>query len=409
MDFNDTPTEAAYRAKARAFLEANAKPRKVGQQDMASRLAPEELVTAAKAWQALKAEHGFACITWPTEWGGPGGSAIEAVIFDQEEQAFDIPLDVFQVSLGICMPTIIRLGREEDKQRFVGPALRGEEIWCQLFSEPAAGSDLAGIRTRAAKDGDEWVINGQKVWTSKAHFSDFGLILTRTDPAVPKHRGLTMFWLDMRTPGVEVRPIHQISGKSGFNEVYFSDVRIPDEQRIGEVDGGWKVALSTLATERLAIGGAKGADYEELIALGSQIPCGNKTAMQDPGFRQRLADWYVNAEGVKLTRLRAMTALSRGESPGPESSIGKFIMAAQLQDISDYAMDLQDQYGIVNDVDRSPLAAAFQKGWLKAPGSRLAGGSDEILLNVIAERVLGLPSEIRVDKDKPFNDLPVGR
>jgi alkylation response protein AidB-like acyl-CoA dehydrogenase len=220
---------------------------------------------------------------------------------------------------------------------------------------------------------------------------------------------MTMFWVDMKSPGIEVRPIHQISGKSGFNEVYFSDVRIPDEQRIGAVDGGWKVALSTLATERLAIGGAKGADYEELIALASKIRCGSKTVLQDPGFRQRLADWYVNAEGVKLTRLRAMTALSRGETPGPETSIGKFIMAAQLQDLSDYAMDLQDQYGIVNDDHRSPLAAVFQKGWLKAPGSRIAGGTDEILLNVIAERVLGLPGEIRVDKDKPFNDLPVGR
>jgi alkylation response protein AidB-like acyl-CoA dehydrogenase len=409
MDFNDTPAEAAYRAKARAFLEANAQPKKVGQQDLASRLSLDELVTAAKTWQALKAEHGFACITWPREWGGPGGSAIESVIFAQEEEQFDIPLGVFQVSLGICMPTLIKLGREEDKQRFIGPALRGEEIWCQLFSEPAAGSDLAGIRTRAAKDGDDWIVNGQKVWTSNAHLSDFGLLLTRTDPTVRKHHGMTMFWVDMKSPGIEVRPIHQISGKSGFNEVYFSDVRIPDEQRIGAVDGGWKVALSTLATERLAIGGAKGADYEELIALASKIRCGSKTVLQDPGFRQRLADWYVNAEGVKLTRLRAMTALSRGETPGPETSIGKFIMAAQLQDLSDYAMDLQDQYGIVNDDHRSPLAAVFQKGWLKAPGSRIAGGTDEILLNVIAERVLGLPGEIRVDKDKPFNDLPVGR
>jgi alkylation response protein AidB-like acyl-CoA dehydrogenase len=409
MDFNDTATEATYRAKAREFLSSHAQPKKLGQQDLASRLSQDELVQAAKAWQALKAEHGFACITWPKEWGGPGGSAMESVIFAQEEEQFEIPLGVYQVSLGICMPTIIKLGRDDVKQRFVGPALRGDEIWCQLFSEPAAGSDLAGIRTRAVQDNGDWLINGQKVWTSNAHLSDFGLLLTRTDPTVRKHKGMTMFWVDMKTPGIEVRPIHQISGKSGFNEVYFSDVRIPDEQRIGEVDGGWKVALGTLATERLAIGGAKGADYEELIDLALKIPCGDQTAMQDAGFRQRLADWYVNAEGVKLTRLRAMTALSRGETPGPESSIGKFIMAAQLQDLSDYAMDLQDQYGIINDVERSPLAAAFQKGWLKAPGSRIAGGTDEILLNVIAERVLGLPSEIRVDKDKPFNDLPIGR
>ena len=409
MDFNDTPTEATYRAKAHEFLASYAPSKKLPQQDLASQLSQVELLKAAKTWQSLKADHGFACITWPKEFGGPGGSAMESVIFAQEEEQFDIPLGIFQVSLGICMPTVIKLGREDVKQRFVKPALRGEEIWCQLFSEPAAGSDLAGIRTRAVKDNDEWVINGQKVWTSNAHISDFGLLLARSDPTVRKHQGMTMFWVDMNTLGIEVRPIHQISGKSGFNEVFFTDVRIPDSQRISEVSGGWKAALSTLATERLAIGGAKGADYEELIDLALMTPSGDQSVMQDAVFRQKLADWYVNAEGVRLTRLRAMTALSRGETPGPESSIGKFIMAAQLQDLSDYAMDLQDQYGIINDDERSPLAAAFQKGWLKAPGSRIAGGTDEILLNVIAERVLGLPSEVRVDKDKPFNDLPLGR
>jgi len=409
MDFNDTPTEASYRAKAREFLNSHAQPKRLGKQDLASRLSQDKLVHAAKAWQALKADNNFACITWPKESGGPGGSAMQSVIFAQEEEQFDIPLGIFQVSLGICMPTVIKLGGEDVKQRFVTPALRGEEIWCQLFSEPAAGSDLAGIRTRAVQDNNDWVINGQKVWTSNAHLSDFGLLLTRSDSTVRKHKGMTMFWVDMKTPGIDVRPIHQISGKSGFNEVFFTDVRIPDSQRIGEVNGGWKAALSTLATERLAIGGAKGADYEELIDLAMKTPCGDQTAMQDAGFRQKLADWYVNAQGVKLTRLRAMTALSRGETPGPESSIGKFIMAAQLQDLSDYAMDLQDQYGIINDDERSPLAAAFQKGWLKAPGSRIAGGTDEILLNVIAERVLGLPGAMRVDKDKPFKDLPMGR
>jgi alkylation response protein AidB-like acyl-CoA dehydrogenase len=409
MDFNDTPTEASYRAKAREFLNSHVQPKRLGQQDLASRLSQDELVQAAKAWQALKADNNFACITWPKESGGPGGSAMESVIFAQEEEHFDIPLGIFQVSLGICMPTVIKLGSEDVKQRFVTPALLGEEIWCQLFSEPAAGSDLAGIRTRAVQDNNDWVINGQKVWTSNAHLSDFGLLLTRSDSTARKHKGMTMFWVDMKTPGIDVRPIHQISGKSGFNEVFFTNVRIPDSQRIGEVNGGWKAALSTLATERLAIGGAKGADYEELIDLAMKTPCGDQTAMQDTGFRQKLADWYVNAEGVKLTRLRAMTALSRGETPGPESSIGKFIMAAQLQDLSDYAMDLQDQYGIINDDERSPLAAAFQKGWLKAPGSRIAGGTDEILLNVIAERVLGLPGAMRVDKDKPFKDLPMGR
>jgi alkylation response protein AidB-like acyl-CoA dehydrogenase len=409
MDFNDTPAEAEYRKKALDFLTKHAPMKRLGQPSLSTTLAPADLLAAAQIWQKKKADYGFSCITWSKEYGGPGGSAIESIIFSQEEARFDVPLGIYQVSLGVCMPAILKLGSETIKQRFACPALRGEEIWCQLFSEPGAGSDLAGVRTRAISEGENWVVNGQKVWTSNAHLSDFGLLLARTDPTTQKHKGLTMFWVDMSSPGIEIRPIHQMTGKRGFNEVYFSDVSIPDSQRLSDVHAGWKAALVTLATERLAIGGAKGADYEELVALARQIPCDDKTVMQDGGFRQRLADWYVNSEGVKLTRLRTMTALSRGETPGPESSIGKFIMAAQLQDLSDYAMDLQGQFGTIHDSDRSLISAAFQDGWLKAPGSRLAGGTDEILLNIIAERILGLPSEIRVDKEKPFNELPVGR
>jgi alkylation response protein AidB-like acyl-CoA dehydrogenase len=408
LNFNDTEQEAAYRQKAIEFLEQHAEKKVMGQVGVSARLSPQELLQAAKKWQALKADHDFACISWPKEWGGPGGSAIESVIFAQEEQRFDIPEGIFQVSLGVCMPSVIKLGSEELKNRFVKPALRGEEIWCQLFSEPAAGSDLAGIRTRAERTSEGWIINGQKVWTSNAHLSDFGLLLTRTDPSVVKHSGLTMFWVDMRTPGIEVRPINQISGQSGFNEVYFTDVSIPDAQRISEVGGGWKAAMGTLATERLAIGGAKGADCRELVALAAELPCESGTVLKDSHFRQKLADWYVNSEGINLTRMRALTTLSRGGTPGPEMSIAKLVMAEQLQQLCDYAMDLQAEFGIINSPEISEQAAVFQKGWLKAPGSRIAGGTDEILMNVIAERVLGMPGEIRVDKDLPFNELPVG-
>ncbi len=408
MNFHDTEHEASYRQKAINFLEQHAERKVIGQPGISSCLSPQALLKAAKEWQALKADHDFACISWSKEWGGPGGSAIESVIFAQEEQQFDIPEGIFQVSLGVCMPSIIKLGSEELKNRFVKPALRGEEIWCQLFSEPAAGSDLAGIRTRAESTSSGWVVNGQKVWTSNAHLSDFGLLLTRTDPTVVKHSGLTMFWVDMQTPGIEVRPINQISGQSGFNEVYFADVKIPDSQRISDVGGGWKAALGTLATERLAIGGAKGADCRELVALASRLPCDTGTVLKDPQFRQKLADWYVNSEGINLTRMRALTTLSRGGTPGPEMSIAKLVMAEQLQQLCDYAMDLQAEFGIINSPDISEQAAVFQKGWLKAPGSRIAGGTDEILMNVIAERVLGMPGEIRVDKNRPFNDLPVG-
>jgi alkylation response protein AidB-like acyl-CoA dehydrogenase len=287
--------------------------------------------------------------------------------------------------------------------------MRGEEIWCQLFSEPAAGSDLAGVRTRAVRDGDEWVVNGQKVWTTNAHIADYGLLLVRTDPSVPKHKGLTMFWVGMRTPGIDVRPIEQISGKSFFNEVYFTDVRIADSQRLGDVGGGWKAALVTLMNERLAVGGAKGANWSEVMELAKRLPAASGTVLEDGGFRQRLADWYIQAEGIKLTRFRTMTALSRGQAPGPESSIGKLVNANQLQDLASYAIELQDQFGIIDDPDIAPMSAIFQQGLLKAPGSRIAGGTDEILRNVIAERVLGLPPEVRQDKDVPFRELPVGR
>lgn len=409
MDFNDTPAEAEYRAAARRFLQAHAELKQSTRPEISQLLSLPDLVNAAKKWQALKAAHGYACITWAREWGGPGGTPLQALIFAQEEERYDVPAGVFQVGLGMCIPTLIALADETTKQRFVAPALRGEEIWCQLFSEPAAGSDLAGVRARAAHHEAGWVINGQKVWTTNAHIADFGLMLARSDPGLPKHQGLTMFWVDMRSPGIEVRPIHQISGKSSFNEVFFTDVHIADSQRIGAIGAGWKAAIVTLMNERLAVGGMKGADYPEIMELARRIRSGHGTALQDGGFRQRLADWYVQAEGIKLTRFRAMTALSRGQQPGPESSIGKIVTANQLQDLANYALDLQDQFGIVDDNNLSPMSAIFQQGFLKAPGSRIAGGTDEILRNIIAERVLGLPAEARQDKDLPFKDLPSGR
>ena len=279
----------------------------------------------------------------------------------------------------------------------------GEEIWCQLFSEPSAGSDVAGLKTRAVKDGDEWVINGQKVWTSGAHYSDYGILLTRTDSSVPKHKGLTMFIVNMKQAGVEARPIHQASGGREFNEVYFTDVRIPDSDRLGEVGAGWKVALVTLMNERLAVGGSPGPDYSEIMEYARQIG-----VLKDSAFRQKLADWYVAAQGYKLTKFRTQTALSKGETPGPENSIGKILTANQLQDICNSGIELQDHYGLINDEELAPMKAIFQQSFMWAPGLRIAGGTDEILKNIIAERVLGLPQDVRVDKDIAFEDLRVG-
>ncbi len=406
MDFNDTTEEAAYRATARAWLEANAKrsgPPESGLEDPSN-------MDEARAWQRKKAEAGYACITWPKEWGGGGGKAWQSVIFGQEEAKVNTPGNPFAIGLGMCVPTVMTVGNEADKERFVKPAVLGEEIWCQLFSEPSGGSDAAAARTRAVRDGDDWVINGQKVWTSGAHFSDFGLLLTRTDPDVPKHKGLTMFWIDMKAPGVEVRPIHQMSGASNFNEVYFTDLRVKDSQRVGGVGEGWRVALVTLMNERLSVGGGGGGSgHRRVLKLASDISTLTGLASKDNGLREKIADWYVQAEGLKYTTYRTMTALSRGQTPGPESSIGKVVSATVMQDMANTAMELEDQFGIISDPKLAPLAAAFQNSLMAAPGLRIAGGTDEILRNIIAERVLGLPQDIRLDKEVAFRDIPTGR
>ncbi|MEM8920120.1 MAG: acyl-CoA dehydrogenase family protein, partial [Pseudomonadota bacterium] len=337
MDFNDTQEEAEFRAEARAFCEKHLEPK--GDKPLRQRMSSSEFLKRAKDWQALKADNGYAQITWPKEMGGRSGTAMQQVIWNQEEGKFDSPSVPFIIGLGMCVPTVIAFGSDAHKARYVRPALRGEEIWCQLFSEPSAGSDVAGLKTKAVRDGDDWIINGQKVWTSGAHYSDYGIVLVRTDPTKPKHKGLTMFIVNMKQEGVEARPIHQASGGSDFNEVYFTDVRVPDSDRLGEPGQGWKVALVTLMNERLAVGGSPGPDYGEVMEYARV-----SGALSDQAFREKLADWYVNAQGYKLTKFRTMTALSKGQTPGPENSIGKILSANQLQDICNSGIDLQDHY-----------------------------------------------------------------
>ena len=403
MDFSDTPDEAAFRTEVVSFLQSNAT-RKAGR-IVDSEAADAAYVQKARAWQATKAASGFAGITWPRRWGGRGGTPMQQVIYGQEEGKFNVPRGVFEIGLGMCIPTLMAYSARETAERYVGPALRGEEIWCQLFSEPAAGSDVAGLRTRAVQNGDDWVVNGQKIWTSGAHFSDYGLLLTRTDPLVPKHAGLTMFFLDMKSPGVEVRRIKQISGTSNFNEVFFTDVRIPDSQRLGAVGEGWKVALTTLMHERLAVGTLGGPDFQDVLDLARTLETNGAPALQDASVRERLADWYVESKGLEYTKFRTITALSRGQMPGPESSIYKVVSASKLQQIANFALDLMDSAGLVSDPASAPMRAMFQQALLYSPGGRIAGGTDEILRNIIAERVLGLPGDIRVDRDRPFNQV----
>jgi alkylation response protein AidB-like acyl-CoA dehydrogenase len=410
MDFNDTPEEAAFRAEIRAFLDANApKKTEAAPRSRQRYISDEEDLKAAKAWQAKKADAGFARITWPEKWGGRGGTPIQQVIYNEEEARYLVPGGVFSIGLGMCIPTLMAYADEAALQRYVRPALRGEEIWCQLFSEPVAGSDLAGLKTRAERDGDHWVVNGQKVWTSGAHYSDYGILVTRTDPSAPKHKGLTFFYLSMKSPGVEVRPIKQISGTSNFNEVFFTDVRIPDSQRLGKVGDGWKVSLTTLMNERLAVGDAPGPDFEDIFELARGLELEDGPAIANSAVRQQLARWYVQSQGLKYTKFRTMTALSRGQTPGPEASITKVVSATKLQDIASFGMDLLGQAGEIIDPELAPMQGWFQQALLFAPGMRIAGGTDEVLRNIIAERVLGLPGDIRVDKDLPYNKIPTGK
>ena len=408
MDFSDTREEADFRAEAIAFLEANAERRKPGAVSGYRRSHDKPgALEKAKAYQATKADAGFAGIAWPKEWGGRGGTQMQQVIFAQEEAKFDVDPRFFMIGLGMCLPTLCTWGTQEQIERFAKPALRADEVWCQLFSEPAGGSDLAALRTRAERDGDDWIINGQKIWTSGAHFSDYGVLVTRSDFDAPKHKGLTYFFLDMKSPGIEIKPIRQMSGQSHFNEVFFENVRIPDSQRLGEVGDGWKVSLTTLMNERFTIGEAPGPDVDELLRLVQQLQGPDGLAANDPAVEERIAEWYVRGEGLKFTRFRSMTSLSRGKTPGPESSINKLVLASKLQDISAFGLDLLGMAGPEANKDM-PLEGIFEEALLYAPALRIAGGTDEVMRNIIAERVLGLPADVRVDKGVPFNKVPTG-
>jgi alkylation response protein AidB-like acyl-CoA dehydrogenase len=406
MDFNDTPEEAEFRAKARAFLDANAELK--GPEDAAESVIERddpETIRAAQAWQAKKFDNDFACITWPKEFGGRGGTPIQSVVWNQEEGRYKTPPNIFVIGIGMLGPTIMTHGTPEQKERYLPKMARGDEVWCQLFSEPAAGSDLAGLRMSAVKDGDEWVLNGQKIWTTGAHYSRWGMLPVRSDPNVAKHAGMTYFIVDMEAKGIEIRPIKQINGASHFTEVFFSDVRVPDSYRVGAVGDGWRVAITTLMHERAAVGaGARtGPGIDDLIRLAQEVELNGRPAIEDAGVRQRIADFHVQMAGLRCTGYRTLTAISRGQTPGPEASIMKLIGAALMQKVASCGIDLQGLAGSVVDEE-----GGWQDAYLQSAGLRLAGGSDEILLNIIAERVLRLPPEPRVDKDLAFRDIPTG-
>jgi alkylation response protein AidB-like acyl-CoA dehydrogenase len=407
MDFDETPEEAAFRAEVRAFLDARApRPQADDVPDESSLWITDHdqevrYVQRCRDWQATKYDLGWAGITWPKEYGGRGGTGIQDGIFHEEEAGYISASGVFSVGIGMAGPTIIAHGTDQQKERYLPPTLRGEEIWCQLFSEPNAGSDLGGLRTSAVRDGDEWVVNGQKVWTSGAHYSDWGILLTRSDPDAPKHRGITYFLVDMRTPGIEVRPLRQITGAAHFNEVFLEDVRIPHENIIGEVNAGWGPMMTTLSNERALIGGAVGrGSYTDVVQLAR-----DRGLSRDRRVRQELARCYTRGRLLEFLGYRVRTAASKGVQPGPESSVMKLMVSQHLAAKGDLVVELCGPGGMLAGSD-APDDGRWQMDFLGQWGARIGGGTDEVQRNTIGEKVLRLPPEPRVDKGVPFRDIP---
>ncbi|HUQ39744.1 MAG TPA: acyl-CoA dehydrogenase family protein, partial [Acidimicrobiales bacterium] len=335
-DWQATETDelAAFRAEVRAFLAEHAPKRATrGDDDAGPREAAAPDLATQKAFQAALADAGLAGLTWPRPWG-PGLTSEHQRVFNEEAAGFDLPTTVYTIGLGMVIPTMIEFGTDAQRQRYVPKALRGEEIWSQLFSEPGAGSDVASLQMRAERDGDEWVLNGQKVWTTGAQLSDFGAVVARTNPDNPKHRGITMFIIDFRAPGVEVRPLRQMNGGSGFNEVFFTDVRVPDANRIGEVDDGWRCAIAMLMNERVAIGsgggGGRGTGVKPLIDLARR-----RDLLGDPVVRQGIADVYIRTQILGYIGQRTRAAVKAGRAPGPEGSIAKLVGALLSRRTSD--------------------------------------------------------------------------
>lgn len=416
------PTIEEFRAEAAAFLDANATPKEpaqrrfewgvgsdnVGLFEEVDREVERAALARSKEWRALRWDAGFGWITGPPAYGGRGLSTAHEQAYARLEAGYQVPTGAFfVVGLGMVAPTILAHAQEHVKADLLPKLYRGDVVGCQLFSEPGAGSDLASLQARAERDGDEWVITGQKVWTSGAQISDIGEIICRTDPDQPKHRGLTAFVVDMHAPGVEVRPLRQMTGGASFNEVFFEEVRVPDDHRLGDVDQGWTVALTTLMNERAALGaGGLGVGTGTTLLTRLAELCRQLGVADDPIVRDRLADIHIHFQVARYTNQRALDKVKAGQAPGPEMSIAKLTATANLWRAANFVTDVL-----------GPRATADTGEWgtyawgqllLGTPGMKVAGGSDEVLKNVIGERVLGLPKEPGVASTTPFRDLLVG-
>ena len=405
MDFNDTPELAAFRCDVKNWLDANATRRT---DKLFLGMEGEQAFLEAKDWYKKKAEAGFACLSWPREYGGAGLSSLHEVVWAQEVENYATRDAHFVIGIGNCGPAIMHFASEQARLELLPRMASAEDVWCQLFSEPCAGSDVAGLRTRAERDGDNWLLNGQKIWTSGAQYSGYGVVLTRTDPTVSKYRGLTLFMIDMRQTGVEIRPIKQMDGGGHFNEVFFNDAVVPDAYRLGEVGGGWTGALTVLMSERLAISGIQPTGFPQFLDLVKSLQLNGEPIANDPIVRERLATWYSQYAGLQAVNKRMITAVAKGGIAGAEASLGKLVGAVMNQEIANFACQLFGQAGIIQDQTLSPEQAHFQDTVLFSPGVRLAGGTDEVMRNILAEQVLGLPQEPRADKGMAFQEIPTG-
>jgi alkylation response protein AidB-like acyl-CoA dehydrogenase len=391
-------TPEAIRDRVRAFL-AEHDPAEMANQD----------------FNNARFDAGLAWVHYPEGLGGLGVSRALQNVVDAEFAAAGAPghnAELNAIGLGMAAPTILAYGSEEQQKRWLRPLWTGEEIWCQLFSEPGAGSDLAALATRAVQDGEEWVANGQKVWTSLAQHARRALLIARTDPDLPKHAGLTYFAVDMTDPGVEVRPLRQLTGEAEFNEIFLTDARIPDADRIGQVGEGWKVANATLMSERVSIGASRGAARESGMIASAARTWRSRPELRTPGLHDRMLRLWTEAEVARLAGERLRQQLAAGK-PGPEGSAAKLVFARLNQEISGFEVELAGGDGLRYDdwtMRRPEHANFYGRGpgyrYLRARGNSIEGGTSEILRNIVAERVLGLPAEPRVDKDVPWKDLP---
>jgi len=389
MDLSLSPSETEFRDEVRTWLEEN-NPGPEPEADL------DEVIAYRREWQGKLHEAGWAGISWPKEYGGRGATLIEQAIFVGEAARAEAPSPANVLGLAMGGPVVIAHGSDAQKQRYLEPILTAEEIWCQGFSEPESGSDLASLKTKAVKDGDEWVVTGQKVWTTLAQFAKWCMLVARTDPDAPKHKGLTYFLMDMEQDGVEAKPLVQITGEGEFNEVFMEEARIPDENVVGGVGDGWSVAITTLMNERAGLAfGAIAQIANSLRRLGrlaKETRVNGHTAAEDPLIRQRLAQLQIEAEAMRLNAYRGLTKTMQSGIPGPEGSLGKWQWADINQRIAELALDIEGPYAPLERGSEHAVAnGAWQYGFLRSRANSIEGGTTDILKNIIAERVLGLP------------------